>query len=135
MLRALGVSMDEIETVVRTYVAASGTDMTLAATFFEEPATVAGPRRFLLIQTKEEVVKFLEWSFETVQPLGYAKSTCEHLSIKMLNPVMALCSVIYARRASDNTELQRSGVIYVLRKGDHGWKIRNVLATDLDKML
>jgi hypothetical protein len=127
--------VDEIEAVVRAYVAASGTDMTLAATFLEEPATVAGPKRFLLMQTKEDVVKFLEWSFETVRPLGYAKSTCEHLSIKMLNPVMALCSVIYARRRSDDTELQRSGAIYILRNGEHGWKIRNVLATDLDKII
>ena len=127
--------MDEIEAVVRTYVSTAGTDMALAATFFEEPATVAGPKRFLLMQTKEDVVKFLEWSFETVRPLGYAKSTCEHLSIKMLNPVMALCSVIYARRRSDDTELQRSGAIYILRKGEHGWKIRNVLAADLDKII
>ena len=87
------------------------------------------------MQTKEDVVKFLEWSFETVRPLGYAKSTCEHLSIKMLNSVMALSSVIFARRRADDTELQRSGAIYLLRKSDHGWKIRNVMVTDLDKML
>lgn len=127
--------MDEIEAVVRAYVSTAGTDMTLAATFFEEPATVAGPKLFLLMQTKEDVVKFLEWSFETVRPLGYAKSTCEHLSIKVLNPVMALCSVIYARRRSDDTELLRSGAIYILRKGENGWKIRNVLGTDLDKIV
>jgi hypothetical protein len=127
--------MDEIEAVVKAYVAASGADTALAATFLEEPATFAGLKRFLLMQTKEEVIKFLDWSFEAVRPLGYAKSTCEYLSTKMLNPVMALCSVEYVRRKLDDTELQRSAVTYLLRKGDVGWKIRNVMVTDLDKML
>ena len=52
----------------------------------------------------------------------------------MLNSVMALSSVIFARRKADDTELQRSGVIDLLRKSDHGWKIRNVMVTDLDKI-
>jgi hypothetical protein len=93
------------------------------------------PKRFLLLQSKKELIKLLESTLETVQPLGYARSTCQYLSIKMLNPVMALSSVIFARRKADDTELQRSGVIYLLRKSDHGWKIRNVMVTDLDKIV
>jgi hypothetical protein len=127
--------MDEIETFVRAYVAAAGPDMTLAATFVEEPATFAGPNRFVLAQTREELVKMLNGNADTARQQGFAKSTCEYLSIKTLNSVMALCSVEYVRRKSDGTELQRSGAIYILRKGDNGWKIRQTILTDLDKLL
>jgi len=123
--------MEDVETVVRAYVASAGPDMSRAATFFEEPATFVGIKFFFLMQTKAEVIKFLDWSSEAVRPLGFSKSTCEYLSVKMLNPVVALTSVIYSRQTSDGIELQRSGVTYILRKGNHGWKIRNVLPTDL----
>jgi hypothetical protein len=109
--------------------------MTLAATFVEEPATFAGPNRFVLAQTREELVKMLNGNADTARQQGFAKSTCEYLSIKTLNSVMALCSVEYVRRKSDCTELQRSGAIYILRKGDNGWKIRQTILTDLDKLL
>ncbi len=63
--------------------------MTLAATYFDEPASFAGPKGFFLMQTKAEVVKFLDGLLTTVRPLGFAKSTCEYLSTKMLNSATA----------------------------------------------
>jgi hypothetical protein len=87
------------------------------------------------MQTKAEAVKFLDGLLTTVRPLGFAKSTCEYLSTKLLNSATALCSVVFVRRKSDDTELQRSGVTYFLCKGDDGWKIRHEVVTDLDKLL
>jgi hypothetical protein len=66
---------------------------------------------------------------------SYAKSTCEYLSAKMLNSTMALCSTITVRRKADGTELQRLGTTYLLRKGPDGWRIRQLMVTDFDKLL
>jgi hypothetical protein len=51
--------MEEIEKLMRDYVALVGSDTTLAATYYEEPASVVGPKAFLLMQTKAEVIQFL----------------------------------------------------------------------------
>ena len=84
----------------------------------------------MVAQTREEVVKFLNSHADTARQEGFAISTCEHLSIKTLNSVMALCSVEYVRRKSDGTELQRSGATYIVRKGDNGWRFAQAIATD-----
>ena len=72
----------EIEKCIRAYVAAIGTDVTLAATHYEEPAVIVGPESFLLLQSKPEVVNFLDSLLAPVRPLGYTKSTCDYLSAR-----------------------------------------------------
>ena len=94
-----------------------------------------GPDNFRVMQTKAEVISFLDSLLVPVRPLGYDRSTCDYLSTKMLNPVMALCSTITVRRKADGSELQRRGTTYLLRKGADGWKIRQLMATDFDKLL
>ena len=69
--------LTEIEECVRGYVAAIGSDVTLAANYYDEPAFFIGPENCRLMQTKAEVVSFLDNLLVPVRPLGYAKSTCE----------------------------------------------------------
>jgi ketosteroid isomerase-like protein len=53
----------------------------------------------------------------------------------MLNSTTALCSTITVRRKADGTKLQRRGTTYLLRKGPDGWRIRQLMVTDFDKLL
>ncbi len=53
----------------------------------------------------------------------------------MLNATTALYGTVATRMKSDGTELQRAGFTYLLQKGDVGWKIHEVIATDLDKLI
>lgn len=127
--------MEEIEKLMGEYVALVGSDTTLAAAYYEEPAAIVGPKAFLLLLTKTDVVMFLDNLLLSVKPLGYAKSTSEYLATRMLNSEMALCSTITARRKADGSELQRVGSTYLWRRGVEGWKIRHLMVTDLDKLL
>ena len=128
--------MEEIEKLMGDYVALIGNDDTrLAAAFYEEPASIVGPKVFLLLLTKTDVVKFLDSLQLTARPLGYAKSTLEYLATRMLNSEMALCSAITARWRADGSEMQKVGATYLLRRGTEGWKIRQLMMTDLDKLL
>src|SRR4029077_9268987 len=114
--------MEEIEKLMGNYVALIGSDdTTLAAAFYEVPASIVGPQAFLLLLTKTDVVKFLDNLQLTARPLGYAKSTLEYLATRMLNSEMALCSTITARWKPDGSELQRVGATYLLRRGTDGW--------------
>ena len=36
---------------------------------------------------------------------------------------------------TDGTEMQRSGFTYLLLKGDAGWRIHEIIATDIDKLI
>jgi hypothetical protein len=36
---------------------------------------------------------------------------------------------------TDGTELQQAGFTYLFHKGGAGWKINEVIATDLDKLI
>jgi hypothetical protein len=55
--------------------------------------------------------------------------------VKLLNSTTALCSAVSIRVKADGTEMQRSGFTYLLHKTDAGWKIREVIGTDLDKLI
>jgi hypothetical protein len=53
----------------------------------------------------------------------------------MLNSTTALYSTVAIRMKTDGTELQQAGFTYLLHKGGAGWKINEVIATDLDKLI
>ena len=51
--------MEEIEKLMGEYVAQIGSDdTTLAAAFYEVPASIVGPQAFLLLLTKTDVANF-----------------------------------------------------------------------------
>ena len=128
--------MEEIEKLMGDYVALIGSDdTTLAAAFYEVPASIVGPKTFLLLLTKTDVAKFIDSLQLVARPLGYAKSTLEFLATRMLNSEMALCSTIIARWRADGSEMERVGTTFLLRRGTDGWKIRQLMMTDLDKLL
>ena len=53
----------------------------------------------------------------------------------MLNATTALYSTVAILMKADGTELQTAGFTYLLHKGSAGWKINEVIATDIDKLI
>lgn len=53
----------------------------------------------------------------------------------MLNATTAIVSTIAIRFKADDAEMQRAGFTYLLKKDNSGWKIHELIATDLDKLV
>ena len=126
--------MDEIKRLLEAYSEAFSGDPRRTAAFYEVPANVIMPRGFRVLTTMDDVVQFIEEVLVRIRPLGYAATTCESISIRLLNSRVALASVVGVRRRADGSEMQRAGFTYLLTN-NRGWKIRQLIATDLDKLL
>jgi hypothetical protein len=92
------------------------------------------PSAFRTLATTDDIVAFIDDVLKRIRPLGYAQSICETISVRMLNPQVALASVVGVRLRVDGSEMQRAAFTYLLMNND-GWKIRQLIATDLDKLL
>ena len=55
--------------------------------------------------------------------------------IKLLNATTSIYSSIAIRARADGTKMQRAGFTYLLQKESSGWKIRRLIANDLDKLV
>jgi hypothetical protein len=55
--------------------------------------------------------------------------------VKLLNSTTALYSTVVIRMKTDGTEMQRLGFTYLLHKSNAGWRIHEIIATDLDKLI
>jgi hypothetical protein len=53
----------------------------------------------------------------------------------MLNSNSALYEVVAERIKGDGTIMERSGFTYYLHKGKEGWRIYNLITTDLDRLM
>ena len=87
------------------------------------------------LSTRTDVEAFLAKLLASLKPSGYSNTKIGVPRIKMLNSTTALYSTIAVRMKSDGTEMQRAGFTYLLQKGSAGWKIHELIATDLDKLI
>ena len=126
---------EAIHNVVSGYYDAFGRDSAAASTFYGEPTLIVIPNQVILLRTRADVEAALEQLVATLKASGYSHSTLGEHRVKLLNPATALYSVVAIRMKADGTELQRSGFTYLLHKGDTGWKIHQIIATDLDKLI
>lgn len=122
--------MNDIIEVVSEYISSVGKDHAVTADFYEVPAFAIGPLGMRLMQTKADVVEFLDGMIAAIKPEGYTGSTREYISVKMLTSHVALCSAISARRRVDGTEIERIAAAYLLKKNGDCWKIRQLIRTD-----
>jgi hypothetical protein len=53
----------------------------------------------------------------------------------MLSETAAIFSTVAIRYKTDGSELPRGGFTYLLHKGPSGWKIHELVATDIDKLV
>jgi ketosteroid isomerase-like protein len=126
---------EAIQQVISGYYDAVGRDPMEAASFYGEPAMIVLPNDVLAMNKRDDVEKFLAKLVEGLRPLGYSHSKLNDPRIKLLNNNTAIYSTIAVRYKTDGSELQRAGFTYLLRKGPSGWKIHELVATDLDKLI
>ena len=126
---------DAIHQVVSAYYDAFAHDPAAAAAFYSEPTLIVLPNEVLALTTRDDVEAFLAKLLGSLKPLGYSGTRLSVPRVKMLNSTTALYSTVAIRMKADGTELQKAGFTYLLHKGGAGWKINEVIATDLNKLI
>jgi ketosteroid isomerase-like protein len=126
---------DAIQEVMSGYYGAFGRDEAAAAAFFGEPTVIVLPNQVIALSKRADVEAFLAKFVASLKPTGFARSKLEGLPrIRLLNSTTTLYGTVAVRLKADGTEIQRAGFTYLLQKGSSGWKIHEIIATDLDKL-
>jgi hypothetical protein len=126
---------DAIHGVVSGYYDAFGRDSAAASAFYGEPTLIVIPNQVIMLRTRADIEASIDELVATLKASGYSHSKLGEHRVKLLNPTTALYSTIAIRMKADGTELQRSGFTYLLHKSNAGWKIHEIIATDLDKLI
>jgi hypothetical protein len=126
---------EAIHQVVSGYYDAFARDPTVAATFYGEPTLIVLQNEVRALATRSDVEAFLAKLLGSLKPLGYSNTKLTVARTKMVNATTALYSTVAIRMKTDGTELQKAGFTYLLQKGSAGWKIHEVIATGIDKLI
>lgn len=110
-------------------------DAAAASAFFGEPTVIVLPNQVIVLSTRSDVETFFDKLAASRKGSGYSHSKLGDHRVKLLNATTALYSTIAIRMKADGTEMQRSGFTYLLQKGNAGWRIYEIIATDVDKLI
>jgi hypothetical protein len=119
---------DAIHKVLSGYYDAFGRDSAAASAFYGDFL----PNQVVMLSTRADVEAFFDKFVAGLKSSGYSHSKLGDHHVKLLNSTTALYSTVATRMKADGTEMQRSGFIYLLHKSDAGWRIHEIIATDLD---
>jgi hypothetical protein len=106
-----------------------------AADFYGEPTLLVTSTEVTVLAKKSDIQAFLTKTIGALKPLGYSRSNVGDPRIAMLSETTAMYSAVAIRFAADGREMQRAGFTYLLHKDADGWRIHELVATDLDKLL
>jgi hypothetical protein len=126
---------DAIHKVLSGYYDAFGRDSAAASAFYGEPTLIVLPNEIVMLNTRADVAAFFDKFVANLRSSGYSHSKFGDYSVKLLNSTTALFSTVATRIKTDGTEMQRSGFTYLLHKSNAGWRIHEIIATDLDKLI
>ena len=126
---------EAIQQVVSGYYDALRRGPIEAASFYGEPAIVVMPNEVLPLNKRADVEAFLTKLLSPFKSLGFSHATVSDPRIKMLSETTAIYSTVAIRYKTDGSELPRGGFTYLLHKGPSGWKIHELIATDMDKLV
>lgn len=126
---------DAIHKVISGYYDATSRSPAEGATFYGEPTLLVLPNQVTVLAKRSDVEEFLAKLVAGLKPLGFAYAKVVDPHIKFLNPTTAMYSTMAIRFKADGTEMQRAGFTYLLQKDNSGWRIRELIATDLDKLM
>ena len=124
-----------IHEVVAGYYDTFARNSTAAAAFYGEPALVVLPDEVLSLPTRKHVEDFLAKALSSLKAFGYSSTRMSDSRVKMLNPTTALHGTVAVRMTSDGTEFERAAFTYLLHKGGAGWKIHQLVVTDVDHLI
>lgn len=126
---------ETIQSVVGGYFDALSKGPKAAVAFFGEPAFVSFPNQIMALNTRSDIDAFIERLLSGLAAMDYSHSVMSDPRVSLLSDTAALFSAIATRVKKDGSELQKTGFTYLLRKGDAGWKIHVIMATDPDKLV
>ena len=126
---------EDIHEVVRGYYEAFGRDSAAAAAFFGEPSLIVSPTEVIAVSTRAELASTLDKFAANLKAQGFSHSKVSDPRVKLLNPATALYGMVAIRMKADGTELQRAGFTYLLHKGGAGWRIHEIIPTEIDKLI
>ena len=124
-----------IHDVVAAYYDTFARDSAAAANFYGVPALVVLPNEVRSLSTRSEIERFLAEGLGSLKTLGYSRTRMIDCRIKILNSTTVAYGTVAVRTTADGTELHRAAFTYLLHNGSAGWKIHELIATDLDKLV
>ena len=124
-----------IHQVVQGYYDAFANDFPTAAQFFGEPTLIVLPKEVITLTNRADIGAYISRVLAGLKAGGYSTTNISEPRTKMLNRTTALYGAIAIRMKTDDTELQRIGVTYLLHKDSDGWKIHELIVTDVDKLI
>jgi hypothetical protein len=124
-----------IHNLITRYYDAVAKNPAASADFYGQPTLLVTSTEVTMLPKKSDIQAFLTKTIGALKPLGYSRSDVADPRIAMLNDTTAMYSAVAIRFASDGREMQRAGFTYLLHKGPAGWRIHELVATDLDKLL
>jgi hypothetical protein len=126
---------DAIHKVVSEYYEAFAEDPVVAARYYGEPALVVLPDEVMSLPRRGDIEAFLAKGRDALIARGYLNTKMQASRVKKLNQSTALYGTVAIRLKTDGTELERAAFTYLLHKGESGWKIHELIATDVDGLV
>jgi hypothetical protein len=126
---------EAIQQVLSGYYDALSRDPNEAASFYGEPVIIVLPTEVLPLNKRADVEAFLTKLLSGFKPLGFSYAKLSDSRIKMLSETTAIYSTVAIRYKTDGSEMPRGGFTYLLHKGPSGWKIHELVVTDMDKLV
>jgi hypothetical protein len=93
------------------------------------------PDAVMSLPRRVDIEAFLAKGRAALLARGYLNTRMDASRVKRLNHSTALYGTIAVRMKTDGTELERAAFTYLLHKGDTGWKIHELVATDVDSLV
>ena len=93
------------------------------------------PKEVITLTNRADIGAYISRVLAGLKAGGYSTTKLSEPRIKMLNRTTALFGAIAIRMKTDDTELQRIGATYLLHKDSDGWKIHELIVTDVDKLI
>jgi ketosteroid isomerase-like protein len=127
--------LTSIQSVMAAYVKAFAHDPAAALLFYGEPVLIVTPTQVITLSKRADVEALLDKTLTDLRSLGYSHTQMAKHYTRMLNSNSALYEVVAERLKGDGTIMERSGFTYCLHKAKEGWRIYNLIVTDLDKLM
>jgi len=124
-----------IHKIVSDYYEAFVRDPVVAADYYGEPSLIVLPQEVKSLPRRADIVNFLANGRAALLARGYLNTRMQASRVRKLNQSTALYGTVAVRMKTDGTELERAAFTYLLHKGDSGWKIHELVATDVDSLI
>ncbi|MDA0263039.1 MAG: nuclear transport factor 2 family protein [Chloroflexi bacterium] len=98
-------------------------DLEAIVAYFHLPCMFITPTGVFVFSTASEVEGFWRPRFDDLRSNGFARTERSDASIKVLTDDTAIASSKATRYSKDESEMERRGAVFTVRKTDAGWKI------------